>query len=67
MSIEGLIGNAYAGELEHHHRTERSPYMPEQPPRDLGAVLRMVDYIVQQRILEHFQRDPHRATNKPRR
>lgn len=66
LGTDELINRAFKAVLEDEMRTRHKIDLPETVPDDARAVLRMVDYIVRQRVVEHAEREPHRSQTKPK-
>ena len=67
LTTDELIDRAYQATREEHlHKVGPWPLDEGPVPPQLSIVLRMVDYIVRQRILDHTEREPHRSQQKRR-
>lgn len=62
LSVEELIATAYEGESEQRRR-EGSDF-PEACPPNVKALLKVVDSMVRQRLLEHSERERSRARRR---
>lgn len=64
MSRSELSREAY--QVIKSEREKRGDCLPKECPENIETLLSMVSLVVERRILEHFERDPHPEPRAPR-